>query len=138
MKQFILLIDDRRECLKYYRTALIDGGFEVFQLYDPDAVVEYMSNNQHRSPDLIVLDIMMPPGKRYISKQNVQEGRRTGVLLFEELRQRYSLTPIIILTSMSTSNPASLPPQSSATRICEKVDTPPFDLLDIVRAMLVK
>ncbi len=48
---------------------------------------------------LLVLDIMMPPGKSF-GMDETQQGRRTGERFYERVRQRAPDLPVMILTNV--------------------------------------
>ncbi|MFH1936314.1 MAG: response regulator [Bacteroidota bacterium] len=88
MRRRVLLIDDEKVAMQFYIKALRESGYEVIQVCDPDEAVEYMENSDERTPDIIILDIMLPPGNRFRGRPDVEEGLRTGVLLYPELHYR--------------------------------------------------
>jgi CheY-like chemotaxis protein len=126
MRHSVLIIDDDKLSMKYYRTALETEGFEVAQVCDPDGAIKYLSSEQNRRPDVIVLDIMLPTGDRYFGKPESWEGLRTGILLYPEIKTQCPKVPIVVLTNVA--NPdivAALPP---GVRVYNKTDIAPFDL----------
>ena len=134
MKHFILLIDDDKMPMRYYVIALERSGYEVLQLDDPDKVVDYMSATNKRCPSLIILDIMLPPGRRYRGNPDAAEGLSTGVLLYPELKQHFREAPILVLTNVSNRYLLSNLPDDA--QVLSKMNVPPFELVRIVNKKL--
>ena len=82
----ILLVDDEADLVWAVQRSLCDEGYEVFTAGDG---VEAPAVAQHRQPDLIVLDIVMP--------------RLDGVQVLHQLRRDPNLAavPVLFLTSRS-------------------------------------
>ena len=80
--QHILIIDDDVEVTESIRQALIAAGYSVYVALDGNQGLAY---TEAKSPDLLILDIMMP--------------RRSGFLVLERLRQNDSVPiPVIMIT----------------------------------------
>ena len=82
----ILAVDDESDVLLIIKTALLSEGFEVKTASSgPDA----LSAVNEFSPDLIILDMMMP--------------EMTGFETLEKLRElsQFKRTPVIMLTGVS-------------------------------------
>ncbi len=136
MRNSVLLIDDESEAMKYYVVALERKGFDVVQLRDADAVLDFIERATNRRPDVIILDVMLPPGRRFHAHPDVEEGLRTGILLYPELRKSCGDVPIIVLTNVG--NPDLLHALPSDARVLQKVEVPPFELVDIVTEVMHK
>lgn len=86
MPKRVLVIDDDENTVKFLSVALRKNGYEPIGAYDGK---EGLDKVRASSPDLIVLDIMMP--------------KKTGWVVFRQLRKddKYKSIPIIMLTSVS-------------------------------------
>ena len=95
----ILFIDDESRHMGSYRDELKLSGCEVVFESDTDGAWEFFEKNTHRI-ELIILDIMMPPGKSF-EDADTEEGRRTGVHFYHRVRERAPELPVIILTNVA-------------------------------------
>ncbi|MFD0698251.1 response regulator transcription factor [Paenibacillus sp. GCM10027628] len=77
MKAKILLVDDEEDMVAFIRDALEDSGYEVFSaLRAEEAKAEIVKN----SPDLIVLDVMMPDMDGYAFCREIREDIHVPIL----------------------------------------------------------
>ena len=86
-KKKILVIDDENDILLIIKSALHEEGFDVTTAnngYDGLALAE------DASPDLIILDIMMPEMDGFEVLQQLKENEKTAQI------------PVVILTGMSS------------------------------------
>ena len=81
MENWVLLVDDDQKLQKLLTEYLEDNGFGVLSLLDGSQVLKTIGT---KSPDLIILDIMLP-GK-------------DGLKMLKEIG-RESPTPVILLTA---------------------------------------
>src|SRR3954452_18641448 len=110
MSKRVLLIDDDfsdepgSPCryMWYYVQALRDCGYEVTPVTSTDHALEHLTKH---SFDLVLLDVMMPPGKNLVDA-GTAGGVRTGVVLADRLAQAHPHTPVVILTNAN--DPADL------------------------------
>jgi len=131
----ILLIDDEKLPMDYYIRAFKMRSCSVKQYLDPDSVLDYVKNKKPHL-DAIVLDIMMLPGQKYID-EDTNNGLKTGILLYKDLRAFYPKTPVIFLTNVSNPDIPTLPNETQATLVvAQKIDYPPFELVDLVESMI--
>jgi two-component system alkaline phosphatase synthesis response regulator PhoP len=86
MAKQILLVDDDRNAVKYLSAVLSDNGYEPVTACDGS---EGLAKIEQATPDLIVLDVMMP--------------KKSGFVLFKQLKEdkRYREIPILMLTGVS-------------------------------------
>jgi DNA-binding response OmpR family regulator len=86
MTKQVLIIDDDQNTVKYLSVLLTEHGYEPIPAYDG---AEGMKKIRQASPDLIVLDVMMP--------------KKTGFVLFKELKKdkAFKDIPILMLTGVS-------------------------------------
>jgi DNA-binding response OmpR family regulator len=80
----ILVADDEKEIVEVIAMRLEAGGYEAVKAYDSLQAVRLAHETK---PDLIILDIRMPPG--------------TGIAVFENLKMSSftSKTPVIFITA---------------------------------------
>ena len=93
----IVWIDD-----DVYRTELLRENLEELYSCQINFFEKYvdgikMLQNSHAKIDAVMLDIMMPPGELFAS-EDVDDGRITGLRLYEIIRKYYS-GPIILYSN---------------------------------------
>lgn len=93
----ILFIDDEPRHMESYLQELEFSDFNVVLHYNVDDALDFFESNIDQI-QLIILDIMMPPGKRF---KELGSGLRTGVKVFEMIRSQAKEIPVIILTNVS-------------------------------------
>ena len=85
--QRVLVVDDDRQFLEATRTMLEEHGYEVFTAQDGS---EGLMRAELESPDLIVLDVMMP--------------RRSGFGVLEHIAHRGLSGPRIVVVTANDEN----------------------------------
>jgi CheY-like chemotaxis protein len=85
MAKRVLLVDDDLNATKYLSAVLSDNGYEAVSACDGN---EGFAKVEQATPDLIVLDVMMP--------------KKSGFVLFKQLKEdkRYREIPILMLTGV--------------------------------------
>ena len=136
MTHTVLIIDDDKIPMQYYERALRRRHFAVESCSDVDAALRRL-NNRAAPPDLIVLDVMMPPGETF-TMEETEEGVITGVLLYKHIRERLPDIPIIVLTNSQNPELDRQFAGLSQTRVLRKKDFPPFTLATEVGHMISK
>jgi len=144
MTKRIMFVDDQQEPLFYHKVMLNKSGFEVIFFRSVTEAVEFVQSFTIPSdlPDLIILDINMPPDSLFADDPNNPEGRRTGILLFKELytiiKQNGFLTPhFMVLTQIQ--DPIILDEAKGilpGTPVLDKFENGPGLLLQKVSAIL--
>lgn len=95
----ILFVDDEKLQMEGFVIELELSGYEVeFKRYVDEAWDCLVSNRQ--AVDLLILDIMLPAGKKFNNEEN-HKGLRTGVWFFDEVRAHFADLPVIIFTNVS-------------------------------------
>ena len=86
MPKRVLVVDDDENTRRFLTVALVENGYEAITAEDGD---EGYRKVQETTPDLILLDVMMP--------------KKTGFSLFKQLRRKeeYKDIPIIMLTGVA-------------------------------------
>jgi len=128
MGQRILIIDDDVLAVHYYVRHLSRSGFEVIHHRSADGVLELV---QRWEPDVIVLDVMLPPGVEY-SLEETNRGLRTGVILSERVRRQYPTIKQVVLTNSRNAEAMSEMP---ADVILNKHDYPPSSLTSFLNGL---
>ncbi len=94
----ILFCDDELYLNSAFIDELLLANFEVLQQRRVDGCLEVLRRER---VDLLIIDIMMSPGIA-LADADTADGRRTGVFLYDRIRQYLSSLPIIILTNVSS------------------------------------
>jgi CheY-like chemotaxis protein len=127
----IVLIDEEAVPMNYYVKALMKSGFEVVQFLD---VEQALADVRARRPDLVILDMMMPPPDAY-DEFDTEEGIMTGLFLFRDLRNLYPDLPIVVLTNLS--DPSKLSQLSGdPLLVMQKNEATPFDFAAAVQRFM--
>jgi DNA-binding response OmpR family regulator len=94
MPKTILYAEDEQWLLDGIRDGLTAMGYQVVPASDGSQALEMVRTRQF---DLLLLDIMMPPGN-LINEGDAAYGRRTGVEVCKIVRKEQPQLPIICLT----------------------------------------
>ncbi len=130
----ILMIDDEPEYTLSYKEELELSGYQVAFRRDVDAALEFL--REHREQiELVILDIMMAPG-RALAGVDTQNGLRTGVHLFDMIKEQVPEVPIIVLTNVSDRKVAAYFRSRENCRFLRKEDYLPFELVDEISRIL--
>jgi CheY-like chemotaxis protein len=134
MKGTVLVLDDDRLAMVPYVRALRKAGLNVTQRGDADAALCALAGEEY---DIIVLDIMLPPGRR-LTLEETDHGIKTGVLLLERLRGINRDVPVLVLTNVINKGvlDAIRQLEGPRTRVLRKSDCLPLDLVDAAKDML--
>jgi len=140
----VLLVDDEiapgaipgeGNYMWYYAEALREAGFDVVEAVGPDAALETLD----RTPDpfcIIILDIMMPPGKAF-AETDTQQGLRTGLLLLDKITVLCPQVPVLVLTNVNNAKTVGeLRGRPDVKAVLFKPDYTPYMLVDEVRRVL--
>lgn len=113
----------------YYTEALRDAGFKVIEVEGPDSALRKLSLKTGEV-DLVILDIMIPPGKAY-AEENTLNGLRTGIFLSMTIQEEYPRLPIVVLTNVLNPDALNqLKPMKSVKKILTKPHCTPFQLVE--------
>jgi hypothetical protein len=131
----IFFVDDDVIHIKDYLDELSDD-YIVYHERSIDKAFEFIIQNRHEI-ELLILDMMIPSGNLLKEKDN-DNGRRTGNLFIEELKNRIDLTlfPIIIFTHVNIQN---LPSVVSGVKLqkLQKEEFTPYEFSLKVREIIV-
>lgn len=95
----ILFVDDEPEYVRPQVDALLDAGYKVILKTDPDEAIAFLLKD--RKPDLIILDLIMPPRQKDVVEDEREiDLVESGMRLYEDIREGLRLTdiPIIFLS----------------------------------------
>ncbi|ADD69458.1 response regulator receiver protein [Denitrovibrio acetiphilus DSM 12809] len=114
----VLIADDELRLRKVVSLHLKKSGFEVIEAGNGLAAVQLA---EEHSPDVIVLDVMMP--------------EKTGLEACAELKKmdRFKQTPIILLTAMAESEDLKKGEEAGADAYLTKPFSPK-ELIDIIKS----
>jgi DNA-binding response OmpR family regulator len=111
----VLVVDDDLQFAEATRIALERRGYEVFLAHDGH---QGLVSAERESPDLIVLDVMMP--------------RRSGFGVLERVRRQSGAGPRIV---MITANEEPRHQEFATSRGADAFLQKPFDLRDLIAAV---
>jgi CheY-like chemotaxis protein len=120
MAATILLCDDEEVLRHLVRATLDNGEYSIVEAADGDEALELA---RRTSPDLIVLDMMMPG--------------RTGLDVLRDLRAepKFATTPVVMLTARARSSDREAAAESGADRYLAKPFSP-LELISVVEELL--
>lgn len=95
MSTRVLIADDSETILLLLRTRLEMEGYEVITATDGVEVIEVMSQEAGKGPDILLLDAMMP--------------RKSGIDALRELRAGGLETPVLIVSAHQDEMDAGAP-----------------------------
>ena len=128
----ILFCDDELYLNSAFIDELLLANFEVLQQRGVDGCLEVLRRER---VDLLIIDIMMSPGIA-LADADTADGRRTGVFLYDRIRQDLSSLPIIILTNVSSVEVEKKFAAEARCVLLRKDQCLPFELVEEVNAML--
>lgn len=117
----ILLAEDDQLISNSLVSALKEAGFEAFPAYDGE---EALAKAKSESPDLILLDIMMPK----------LDG--IGVLWELKAQENTAQIPVIVLTNMADMDTISKIMQAGGKDYLLKSDQSPDDIVKKIKEVL--
>jgi CheY-like chemotaxis protein len=120
MAATILLCDDEEVLRHLVRATLDNGEYSIVEAADGDEALELA---RRTSPDLIVLDMMMPG--------------RTGLDVLRDLRAepKFATTPVVMLTARARSSDREAAAEAGADRYLAKPFSP-LELISVVEELL--
>ena len=128
----ILFIDDEARHMRSHLDELELSDFDVEFKQSVDEALDFFEDN-FAQIELIILDIMMPPGNRF---KNIDSGLRTGVHIYDKIRPAAPDLPIIILTNVSEEELAKRFHGEKNCWFMRKEEYLPFELLSEIENIL--
>ena len=98
----ILFIDDEKRYSQIYKEELELSGYKVVYFNDVADSLDFFNKN-YENILVVILDIMMPPGKKF-KLEDTEYGLRTGIKLYELIREKSPEIPVIIFTNVTEEN----------------------------------
>jgi len=132
----ILLVDDEKREMDSYAMELELSGYEVSFQKDVDDASRFFKENVDQI-DLLILDIMMPPGSSF-KDVDTQLGLRTGIRFYEKIRETAPNLPVIIFTNVSDEHVAERFRRESQCSFLRKEDYFPFEFAEEVKKVLAR
>lgn len=126
----ILFVDDEERRVKSYIQEFQYSGYQVEFRSDVDSALDFFYE-KYKQIELLVLDVMMPPGIAF-KDFDTKYGLRTGIALYRKIRGENFTCPILFLTNVSSHSENELDLDKN-TLFLEKEDYLPFQLVDQVK-----
>jgi CheY-like chemotaxis protein len=132
----IVIVDDEKRYMDNYILELVLSGYNdrVRLETDVDAAMRYIEGNLS-SVELLILDIMMPPGQDF-DNNTAQSGLRAGVEFFDRIRKLSGSLPVIIFTNVGNAALASRFEQEKHTWFMRKTDYFPHEFAHEVQQIV--
>ncbi len=130
----LLLVDDERRDMTSYLEELRLSGHKIEFRKDVGVAFNFLKDHLQEI-ELLILDIMMPPGA-LLANVATNGGLRTGVRFYESVRQLSPELPILILTNVSDAQVAEHFQDEPRCWFLRKEDCLPFELADEVKRIL--
>ncbi len=132
----ILFIDDEKREMDSYVRELELSGYQVSFQKNVDAAIDFFEGN-FREIELLVLDIMMPPGEVF-KNVDTEGGLTTGIHVYKRVRQRFPTLPVVILTNVTDENIIESFRKEAHCRFLSKEEYLPFELVDEIKEVLLR
>lgn len=129
-KTTILFVDDEPRWTQFYIEELEACGYVVVFKSGVDEAWQYLK--QEPLPTLLILDVMMPPGKD-MTDEETRVGLRTGERFYEKIRQLSFDLPVFILTNVNDAGLKERFHQEQHCTFLGKIETLPHELSEMVR-----
>lgn len=97
----ILLVDDEERYIRGYIEAIKEAELPLQYCREVDEALKFLAEHLHEVR-LIILDVMMPPGNSFETVYT-DAGRRTGLRVYERIRQMTRYLPVMVLTNVTDS-----------------------------------
>lgn len=136
MKPLIVYVDDEPRLIDSYIREL-QFDYEVKHFSDVDKLFEFLAK-KNNNVQLLILDVMMPPGNQ-LTLEQTQDGLKTGLVLYEKIRKDNRELPIIIFTNITKDEQNEIVKkidQDKKARFLQKEDYLPFELVDEVQSFI--
>jgi len=134
----VLFIDDERRRMEAFAMELELTIKPVVFFSEVDSAWDYFVKNQKKIK-LIILDIMMPPGKMFdADSTELNLGLRTGILFYGKIRELAPKLPVIIFTNASSPEVKERFREQRKCLYIQKKGYYPTEFVQIVRQLLAE
>lgn len=131
----ILIVDDEEMPTQLYQQALEDSAYKVTVAQTTDEAIKILERSI--PPDLVILDCMMPPGDVFRDDPNVEDGMRSGLMLWDKIARIGNNTKTMFLTNVRANDLLDeMKRRAGPHRVKQKGRTPPSALVHEVRDIL--
>jgi len=133
----ILFVDDEPRRMDSFVQELRYSGYEVEFQQDVDSAFRYIQKNAEKL-DLIILDILMPPGE-ITREMDTDFGLRTGICFLDIVKKNFPSIPIFVLTNTYVNDDPWFNENITGdkkVRLLYKMDLLPFELAEKVQDIL--
>ncbi len=132
----ILFVDDEPRYVRLFLEELKYAGLRYAYMRKVDDALDFVDENL-ADVSLLVLDIMMPPGRSFDSAQT-RYGLDTGIRFYERVRRNSPALPVIILTNVTDEEAARRFRAQPFCWFLRKRDYLPYELEQTIRDILSK
>jgi len=102
MAKKVLVVDDESSFAEDATEIIQRAGFEVTTATSYTKAVQALEQHTY---DVVTLDIMMIIGQEeQIDRDEADSGRRTGLVLFEQIRQRWPQLKIVVVSVLGATS----------------------------------
>lgn len=127
----ILFIDDEKRVMSSHVLELILEGYDVVFETNVDEALDFFQKNLD-DIELLVLDIMMPPGETF-KNADVEGGLRTGIRLYRIIREHAPNLQVFVFTNVSADDAAEYFRKEPKCWFGQKVDYLPYEFVEEVK-----
>ncbi len=130
----VLIIEDFKLGVNALAFALRSRGFRPIHVREVDRLGQLLVSEAKYVA--VVLDIMLPPGQRYANRDHDQ-GTRTGIFVYQDIRALFPSLPILVLTHIADPQILDqIPDSDMATTIEYKNDILPSEVANSIASMV--
>lgn len=112
----VLLIEDEKDLLEDMPQLLKTYGLDASATSNFEKAAEWVAEGRF---DCIILDLKMPP-VAWMSDEETENGRTTGLVVCEMLRKADARVPILVVTSVRDADVHSLATKAGANAVLQK------------------
>lgn len=138
MKPFIIFVDDEPRLIDSYKREL-EFSFDVKFISEVDELLKFIEIKSQKI-DLLILDAMIPSGSNQtMHSVNTEKGMKTGLILYEIIREIYPFLPIIIFTNFTRDKRNKITQKimdDDNAKFFQKEDYLPFELANEIEEIL--
>jgi CheY-like chemotaxis protein len=131
MKRILIIDDDKFPTTYYVKYLQATGKFDVRWEQRIDRILQYLSEPY----DVVILDIMMPPGDE-LAGEDCSNGMTSGVVILNKLRSLHPKLPILILTNVKDETTLERCRKYTKVRVLSKIEYHPAKLRDEIDEFL--